>query len=116
MDNSIYEVSRDEYAGYISQLKKDEMNVEKYYEDNMIITKIVSKNTGIHLCSAIGVVENEEVETHYYVFNMPLPEERIPPKPVLKVTLDTKEAVQAFFNALNKLQGDKNDRDLRRYK
>jgi hypothetical protein len=35
---------------------------------------------------------------------MPLKEESIPNKPVLKVTLDTKEDVQTFFDALNKLQ------------
>ena len=46
----------------------------------------------------------EDGEEYYYVFNMPDDDERIAPKPVMKITLDNKEDVQAFFDALNKLQ------------
>jgi len=35
---------------------------------------------------------------------MPLDEERVKPKPVMQIKLDTKEQVQTFFDALNKLQ------------
>ena len=102
MDNSIYEVERDEYAGFIGQLNKQMMDVEQYYENDLTIMKIRSKNTGVHLCTRI-ISDEEE---HYYIFNMPADDERVAPKPVLKVTLDTKEEVQAFFNALNKLQSE----------
>ena len=102
MDNSIYEVERDEYAGFIGQLNKQMMDVEQYYENDLTIMKIRSKNTGVHLCTRIISDEGE----HYYIFNMPVDDERVAPKPVLKVTLDTKEEVQAFFNALNKLQSE----------
>ena len=101
MDNSIYEVERDDYAGFIGQLNKEMMDVEQYYEQDMTIVKIRSKTTGIHLCTCIIPDEGKE---HYYVFNMPLDEERVKPKPVMKINLNTKEEVQAFFNALNKLQ------------
>ena len=101
MDNSIYEVERDDYAGFIGQLNKEMMDVEQYYEQDMTIVKIKSKTTGIHLCTRIIPDEGKE---HYYVFNMPLDEERVAPKPVMKINLNTKEEVQAFFNALNKLQ------------
>lgn len=104
MDNSIYEVSRDEYVGFIGQLNKQMMDVEQYYEKATSIIKIKSKNTGIHLCTRIIPDAEEE---HYYIFNMPADDERITPKPVLKVTLNDREEVQAFFNALNKLQGEK---------
>ena len=100
MDNNLYEVERDEYAGFIGQLNKEKMDVEQCYEQDMIILKIRSKTTGIHLCTRIITDEGE----HYYVFNMPADDERIEPKPVRKVTLETKEEVQHFFNALNQVQ------------
>ena len=101
MDNSIYEVERDDYAGFIGQLNKKMMEVEQYYGQDMTIVKIKSKTTGIHLCTRIIPDEGEQ---HYYIFNMPLDEERVAPKPVMKINLNTKEEVQTFFNALNKLQ------------
>lgn len=106
MDNSIYEVSRDEYAGFISGLKKDVCDVEQYYESNMTIIKIKSKLRDVHLCTRI--IPEDDIE-HYYIFNMPTAEESVPSKPVMKVTLETKEEVQAFFDALNKIQGAKKD-------
>ena len=106
MDNSIYEVERDEYAGFIGQLNKEMMDVEQFYEKDCSIMKIKSKQTGIHLCTRIIPDEGEE---HYYIFNMPTDDERVAPKPVLKVTLNTKEEVQHFFDALSKLQGEKHD-------
>jgi len=106
MDNSIYEVERDEYVGFIGQLNKEKCEVEQYYQEDMTIMKIKSKITGIHLCTRIIPAEGDE---HYYVFNMPLDDERVAPKAVMKVTLDTKEEVQAFFDALNKLQEAKKD-------
>ena len=102
MNNSIYEVERDEYVGFLGQLNKTMMDVEQYYEEDLTIMKIRSKNTGIHLCTRIISDEGE----HYYIFNMPSDDERITPKPVMKITLDNKEDVQAFFNALNKLQSE----------
>jgi hypothetical protein len=111
MDNSIYEVERDDYAGFIGQLNKEKCDVEKFYEQNLTIIKIKSKETGTHFCTRIIPDEGEE---HYFVFNMPADNERIAPKPVLKITLDTKEEVQSFFDALNKLQleANKNDRTV----
>lgn len=107
MDNSIYEVTRDEYAGFIGQLNKQMCDVEQFFEDGMTIMKIKSKATGTHFCTRI--IPEDDIE-HYFIFNMPEDNERIAPKPVMKVTLETKEEVQAFFDALNKLQkGDKND-------
>ena len=104
MDNSIYEVTRDEYAGFIGQLNKQKCEMEHYLQDNVTFIKIKSKTTGTHLCTRV-IPENDE--EHYYVFNMPLPEERIPPKPVRQIKLETKEEVQAFFDALSKIQKEK---------
>lgn len=101
MDNSIYEVSRDEYVGFIGQLNKQMMDVEQYYEYDITIMKIKSKSTGTHLCTRMITESGEE---YYYVFNMPADDERVAPKPVMKITLDNKEDVQKFFDALNQLQ------------
>ena len=43
MDNSIYEVERDDYVGFIGQLNKQMMDVEQFYEDKLTIMKIKSK-------------------------------------------------------------------------
>ena len=101
MDNSIYEVERDDYVGFIGQLNKEKCDVEQFYEQNMTIYKIKSKATGTHLCTRIIPDNGEE---HFYVFNMPADDERVPPKPVMKITLNTKEEVQQFFDAINKMQ------------
>lgn len=105
MDNSIYEVERDEYVGFLGQLNKTMMDIEHCALDaeNTFIIKVKSKNTGTHLCSRI-ITDDAE---HYYIFNMPADDERIAPKPVMKITLDTKEDVQAFFDILNKLHKEK---------
>ena len=103
MDNDIFEVTRDDYAGFIGQLNKSMMDVEQFFEKDITIIKIVSKKTGTHLCTRII----SDTEEHYYIFNMPEDEERIEPKPVLQIKLDTKEQVQEFFNALNQLQQGK---------
>ena len=108
MDNSIYEVERDDYAGFIGQLNKKMMDIEEFYEEDMTIIKIKSKTTGTHLCTRIIPSEGSE---HYYVFNMPIDEERVVPKPVMKITLDNKEEVQAFFDVLNKMQLEANKDD-----
>ena len=111
MDNSIYEVERDEYAGFIGQLNKEMMNIEQFYQDETTFIKIKSKNTGTHLCTRI-IPENDK--EHYFIFNMPEDNERVAPKPVLKITLNTKEEVQSFVDALNKIQleAHKNDGDI----
>ena len=109
MDNSIYEVSRDEYAGVVAQINPQFADVEKYYEQNCTIIKIVSKK-GVHFTTRIIPDEGEE---GYYVFNLPSAEESLPPKAVRKITLETKEDVQAFFDILNKLQeANNNDRNI----
>ena len=103
MDNSIYEVSRDEYAGVVAQINPKFADIEKYHEQNYTIIKIVSKK-GIHFTTRIIPEDGEE---GYYVFNLPSAEESLPPKAIRKITLETQEEVQAFFDALNKIQQEK---------
>ena len=104
IDNSIFEVSRNEYAGFIAQLKQDMCDTEVTTTDEYSSVKILSKNTGTHLCTRIIPTNAEQAET-YYVFNIPSAEESKSPRPVRTITLETQEEVQAFFDILNKCQG-----------
>ena len=101
MDNSIYEVTRDEYVGFIGQLNKSMMDIETLYQEDLTIIKIHSKTSGEHLCTRIITEADGE---HYFIFKMPLAEERVAPKPVVKISLENKEEVQTFFNILTKIQ------------
>lgn len=104
MNNDIFEVSRDEYVGFLSQINPNAKDSEVQHLEDCTIIKTISKNTGTHLCTRII---SEEQGEHYYVFNMPLTEERIPPKPVRKIVLTDKKEVEAFLNALSKIsKGD----------
>lgn len=104
MDNSIYEVSRDEYAGVVAQINPKFADIETYHEADCTVIKIVSKK-GVHFTTRI-IPEDGSTEG-YYVFNLPAAEESLPPKPIRKITLETQEEVQAFFDALNKIQQEK---------
>ena len=101
MDNSIYEVSRDEYAGFISQIKPESRDIEVEHIEDCTIIKVRSKKTNKHLSSRIICEDGEE---GYYIFEMPDNDERCAPKPVTKITLLTKESVQDFFNVLGETQ------------
>ena len=106
MDNSIYEVERDDYVGFIGQLNKQMMDVEQAYKNDCSIISIYSKATGKHLCTRIIAQDGTE---KYYVVHMPEDNERIAPKRVRQIKLETQEEVQAFFDALNKIQKEKKD-------
>lgn len=105
MDNSIYEVEREDYRNFIEQLNKEMMDTEVYSYQNCLFTKVFSKKTKKHLSSRVS--DSDLEEEHYFIFNYPDDDERIAPKPVMKINLTTKEEVQAFFNALNKMQQEK---------
>lgn len=100
MNNDIYEVTRDDYAGVVRQINPKTSDVETIYNDTQTIIKIKNKK-GIHFTTRI-ILENGEEQ--YYVYNLPDGDDCLPPKPVRKITLETKEEVQAFFDALNKIQ------------
>jgi len=110
MDNSVYEVERDDYAAFIGQLNKSMMDVENYVEQNYTFLKIKSRKTGKHLSTRI--ISHEDGEEKYFIFQMPDDDERVAPKPIRKITLETKEEVQAFLNALGKLQEKGHDRTI----
>lgn len=107
MDNSIYEVERDDYAGVIGQINPETSNVSTYHGNYGTIIKIISKE-GIHFTTRVISDDGEE---HYYVFSLPQGEDRLPPKRIRKIVLKTKEEVQHFFNALSELQKRNKEND-----
>lgn len=107
MDNSIYEVTRDDYKGFVSQIKPEcrDVRIEEI-NDTHIAAKIYSKKTGKCLCSRIAYSADygDPDPEKYYIFEMPDNDERCAPIPVQRITLTSKEEVQAFFDAIKKLQ------------
>jgi len=105
MDNSIYEVEREDYKNFLEQLNTEKMHKEESWLEQVHIVKIISNKTNKHLCSRVSDAELEE--EHYYIFNYPDDDERITPKPVWKIQLDSKEEVQTFINLMNQIQKEK---------
>ena len=104
MDESIYEVERNDYAGVLRQINPKTTEVREYQTDNAKVLEIKTKR-GTLLTRR--VIPQEGVE-RYYVFELPQGPNWIQPKPVMRVTLETKEEVQHFFDALSQLQKGEN--------
>ena len=100
MDKEVYEVTRDEYVGFISQIKPEFLEREIYENPESKEIRIVSKDGKRHFASMFAL----ENEAKYYVFEMPKDDERQAAKPVRKIVLETKEEVEHFFKALKELQ------------
>lgn len=100
MNEEIYQVERNDYAGFIGQINAKMTDIEEEILEDRHIIKIKSQKTGIILCARVIMNDGQE---YYYVYNMPLEEERVAPKKIMQVKLETQEEVQEFFNALSKV-------------
>lgn len=114
MNNSIYEVLRSDYVGFVEQIKPDCRKTEIVeIGNNHIATKTISIKTGKCLCSRVsysGKPEDEYYEPEkYYIFEMPDNDERQAPIPKYQLKLETKEEVQAFFDFLSKQNKEKHN-------
>ena len=104
MDDSIYEVTRDEYACFMGQINKKKVEVKIEQIPDYKAIKVYSKKTKTHLCTrTVPQEEKEQLDEHYYIFNDPDKSEMQQPKPVQKIVLETREEVQTFFEILSKL-------------
>lgn len=100
--DDIYEVDRDDYVGFVGQLDKNKCYVlNATIDEQSMVYEIHSKASDTLLC--YRVIPKDAPE-RYYVMNMPADDERVPAKPVRTVTLDTREAVEEFLNALGRAQ------------
>ena len=114
MFESIYKVTRADYISFLEQIKPDCRKIEvKEIDPTHTATKIFSKNTGKCLCSRLTYTAeygNPEPEI-YYIFEMPEDYERLPPIPKIKITLDSKEEVQKFFDYFAQKQKKENNKN-----
>lgn len=115
MDDSIFEVSREEYKSFVDEIKPEYRRVEEIDLDKWHrATKIFSKKTGKCLTSRVThITQNEERHEpeKYYIFEMPDNDERRAPIPRVKIVLETKEEVQAFFDGIKKLKEQEKSND-----
>ena len=109
-NNSIYEVTRDDYKSFVEQIKPECREVKTMSLPHKTITRIFSKASGICLCSRASYHDDKRREK-YYIFNMPAPEERNAPVPHVKLELKTKEEVQAVFDAFSKMRKEREAQD-----
>lgn len=106
MNENIYEVTRDEYVGFVNQINPKSRVTKQEENEGVKWLKTFSKGSHRLLCAR--EIFPDETE-HYYVFEMPLDSERIAAKPVRKIVLENKEEVQAFFDILSQLNKEKKD-------
>ena len=110
MESNIFEVSRNEYKGFVEEIKPECRRVEVVQiSNNHMAAKIYSKKTGKCLCSRVAYCgKSDEPEPEkYYIFEMPDDDESQASIPVRQLVLSSKEEVQAFFDALSKLNKEK---------
>lgn len=103
MNKEIFQVNRDEYVGFVNQIKPGCGELKVVETNKYTIASIYSKATNILLCGR-EIPKNEEDETLYYIYNLPEDNERCAPKPVRKIVLETREEVQKFFDIISQLQ------------
>lgn len=99
------EVERDDYVAFLGQLNKKMMDTEENISGDCLTLKVVSQMTGKPLCAR--TINQETSEEQYFIYNDPEPEERVSPKPVLQIKLESREEVQHFLDALNKIGSKK---------
>lgn len=99
MNIDIFEVTRKDYHAFVERIIPGKGRIVD--EQNGFI-KIYSNATDKCWCGRKEATE-EEAEK-YYIFDYPEVDEWGPPVPKVRLTLETKEEVQAFFNALSELR------------
>lgn len=100
MDEELYRVSRDEYAGVLMQTNPKYIDIEECNKATEDIIKVKTKD-GIHLTTCI-VPKNQDEVTRYYVYNLPRGDAYLPPQPVRKIVIETQEEFKKFLEALGK--------------
>lgn len=112
MDNDIYEVSHDEYIGFIDQIKPQDQKTDIYNENGYQIIKTYSTTTNTLYAMRMNPDSSgKNKHAHYYIFNMPLNTERKESPLVRKITLQTPEEVRNFFDEVSKIQKELKNHD-----
>ena len=102
MNKEIFSVTRDDYVGFLDQIRPDCRKIDRVEDDNGTTLNVYSIKTNKLRCSRY--VPKEDGIEEFYVIEMPDDDERCAPRPKQKIVLETREEVQAFFDILNKIQ------------
>ena len=106
MIDEIYEVTKHEYNALISELYEDSYEKVINNHDDSCEVHFYSKDMQRHFAACI--IQNDG--PHYYIIELPRPEERGKSQIIRQVTLGDEESVNEFFNMLNQSRaGNKND-------
>lgn len=97
--DDLYEVSREEYEGFLRGLKRGKFTQQR---DDDYTMRIVSNASGKDIC---GYKIVDDI-THFYIFNMPSAEESQEVVPTRKIVLTSPEQVQAVLNGLKELKAN----------
>lgn len=114
MNNEIYEVTRSDYKSFIEQIIPGCGIVKQTDAGVYHFTYIFSKKTGKKLCGKrtyIGESSHKKIPEKYYIYEMPDNDERRDPIPKTRLVLETRQEVQAFFDAMSKLNKEQNAND-----
>lgn len=105
MNEDIYEVTRIEYSSLVETIKPEARDIMQYVKDDYRYIDIYSKKTNTKLTSRVTYIGNIEPphSEKYYIYNLPQPEERNPDIPKYRITLETREEVQAFVDAIARM-------------
>lgn len=109
MNDDIYEVTRIEYSSLVETIKPEARDIMQYVKDDYKYIDLYSKKTHSKLTSRvtyIGDMKSLRGEK-YYIYNLPQPEERNPDIPKCRITLETREEVQAFIDAIARMNKEK---------
>lgn len=109
MNDDIYEVNRIEYSSLVETIKPESRDIMQYIKDDYKYVDIYSKNTHNKLTSRVTYIGDMQSLSgeKYYIYNLPLPEERNPDIPKYKLELQTREEVQAFLDAIAQMNKEK---------
>lgn len=104
-----YEVERADYQSFCEQLRMSHFRTEIIsLEDGLMEIRLISRTT--EHCVAGRIYDSRELPIEqlkpqrYFIFETPLPEESRAPIPKTRLHLETREEVQAFFDAISRLQ------------
>lgn len=106
-NKEIFEVTKADFRAFAERLKRGCCHTETTQpEEDFLQMYTYSNRTGALLCGREKQLDSPE---KYYIFNYPEEDEWGPPIPKMKLTLETAEEVQAFFDALKKMKEQQND-------
>ena len=104
MENrDMYMVEREDYVGFFRSIKPDCIYTERKEDDEWGLLQVYSLKTNKLLGELRHNLKSED--DFYYIYEFPDQDECCPPKAIRRITLETREEVEAFFQILSQAMG-----------